>query len=90
MWGGLSSTTTSGATTASKTETDVPVDQNAISSKQSKQDATSEEREASGDVEEKSTAAVKSSKRPGQPSKKARESQDEDKTGEELEEKPAA
>ncbi len=76
------------ATTASKTETDVPVDQNATSSKQSKQDATSEEREASGDVEEKSTAAVKSSKRPGRPSKKAQESQDEDKTGEEQEEKP--
>ncbi len=76
------------ATTASKTETDVPVDQNTTSIKQSKQDATSEEREASGDVEEKSTAAVKSSKRPGRPSKKAQESQDEDKTGEEQEEKP--
>uniref|UniRef100_A0A9J8A0F3 Remodeling and spacing factor 1 n=1 Tax=Cyprinus carpio carpio TaxID=630221 RepID=A0A9J8A0F3_CYPCA len=74
-------------TTASKKETDVPVDQNTTSSKQSKQNATSEEREASEDVQEKSTAAVKSSKRPGRLPKKALENQDEDKTGEEQEEK---
>uniref|UniRef100_A0A672MJN4 Remodeling and spacing factor 1-like n=1 Tax=Sinocyclocheilus grahami TaxID=75366 RepID=A0A672MJN4_SINGR len=74
-------------TTARKKETDVPVDQNTTSSKQSKQDATSEEREAPGDDQEKSTAAVKSSKRQGRPPKKALESQDEDKTGEEQEEK---
>ncbi|XP_016353715.1 remodeling and spacing factor 1-like isoform X2 [Sinocyclocheilus anshuiensis] len=63
-------------TTASKKETDVPVDQDTTSSKQSKQDTTSEERDA----------AVKSSKRPGRPPKKAQESQDEDKTGDEQEE----
>uniref|UniRef100_A0A673K6S4 Remodeling and spacing factor 1-like n=1 Tax=Sinocyclocheilus rhinocerous TaxID=307959 RepID=A0A673K6S4_9TELE len=63
-------------TTSSKKETDVPVDQDTTSSKQSKQDTTSEERDA----------AVKSSKRPGRPPKKAQESQDEDKTGDEQEE----
>ncbi|XP_059401248.1 remodeling and spacing factor 1-like isoform X2 [Carassius carassius] len=72
-------------TKASK-EPDVPVDQNTTSSKQSKQERTSEERDASGDVQEKSNAAVKSSKRPGRPPKKAQESQDEDKTGDEQEE----
>ncbi|XP_077098287.1 remodeling and spacing factor 1 [Siphateles boraxobius] len=71
---------------ASKKETDVPVDQSTTSSKQSEQDATSEQREASGD-QEKSNAAVKSSKRPGRPPRKYQESQDQDKTGEEQEEK---
>ncbi|XP_026129700.1 remodeling and spacing factor 1 [Carassius auratus] len=75
------------STTASKKETHVPVDQNTTSSKQSKQDATSEKCEASEDVQEKSTAVVKSSKRPGRLPKKAVESQDEDKTGEGQEEK---
>uniref|UniRef100_A0A8C2FPX4 Remodeling and spacing factor 1-like n=1 Tax=Cyprinus carpio TaxID=7962 RepID=A0A8C2FPX4_CYPCA len=73
-------------TTASKKETDVPVDQNTTSSKQSKQETTSEEWDTSGDVQEKSNAARKSSKRPGRPPKKAQESQDEDKTGDEQEE----
>lgn len=72
---------------ASKKETDVPVDQSTTSSKQSEQDTTSEQREASGDVQEKSNAAVKSSKRLGRPPRKSQESQDEDKTGEEQEEK---
>ncbi|XP_067289230.1 remodeling and spacing factor 1 isoform X1 [Pseudorasbora parva] len=74
-------------TRARKNESDVPVDRSTNSSKKSEQDTTSEQCEASGDVHEKSDGAVKSSKRPGRPSKKSQESQDEDKTGEEQEEK---
>ncbi|KAK7120754.1 hypothetical protein R3I94_020669 [Phoxinus phoxinus] len=72
---------------ASKKETDVSVDQSTTSSKESEQDTTSEQREASGDVQEQSNAAGKSSKRLGRPPRKSQESQDEDKMGEEQEEK---